>query len=75
VEPTPDAQRLTRLEEALLFAEHRLDQLHHEMLAASARLERVSLRLAAVERAIEHSTPGPGSAGDGSEDRTPAQPD
>jgi len=44
------ADRITRLEEALLFAERRLDQLHEEVLGLAGAVERVSTRLAALER-------------------------
>jgi hypothetical protein len=46
-----DHERMDRLEEAVLFAERRLDLLHEEMLACSARLEKLSARIAALELA------------------------
>jgi hypothetical protein len=44
------ADRITRLEEALLFAERRVDELHEEVLGLGGKLERVAGRLAALER-------------------------
>lgn len=47
-----ESERLRRLEESMLFAEHRLDQLHEHTLALARRVETVESRLAALERML-----------------------
>lgn len=57
----PDAvhERLNRLEEAALFADRRLDELHEEVLTLAGRLDALAARLARFEQA---STPPPDPA-------------
>lgn len=46
------ADRLTGLEEASLFAERRLDELHEQVLALSGRVEMLTRRLERVEHVV-----------------------
>lgn len=48
-----DADRLTGLEEASLFAERRIDELHEQVLALSGRLEMLGRRLERLERSLD----------------------
>lgn len=54
--PAADAllQRLTRLEEAHGFADHKLDQLAEQLSALNRAVESVSRRLAALENRQAH---------------------
>ncbi len=53
-----ESERVTRLEEAVLFAERRLEQVHEEVLACSRRLDGALARLAALERAASRAEAG-----------------
>jgi uncharacterized coiled-coil protein SlyX len=55
-----ESERWTRLEESVLFAERRLDELHEQVLEVSARLEALGRRLREVEGAVGRlADPGP----------------
>lgn len=47
-----EPDRLTGLEEASMFAERRLDELHEQVLALSGRVEMLGRRLERVEHAL-----------------------
>ena len=47
-----DADRVMGLEEASLFAERRLDELHEQVLALSGRLEMLARRLERLEHVV-----------------------
>jgi hypothetical protein len=50
-EQSNESERLTRLEEATLFSERRLDELHEEVLALSKLVDALGSRLRAIELA------------------------
>jgi len=50
--PSPDPERVTRLEEAILFAERRIDELHTEVLRIGTKLDSLGTRLASLERLV-----------------------
>lgn len=68
--PSPESDRLRRLEEALGFADHRADQLDEQVRALSVRLREALDRVAALEgrlRALADSadsTPDPPAPSD-----------
>jgi hypothetical protein len=47
-----DGERATRLEEAVLFCERRVEELAEQVLALSGRVEALSRRLGAVEKVM-----------------------
>lgn len=51
-----DGERLMRLEESLLFADRRLDELHEQVLLLLGRVEALTARVAGVERAFGEAT-------------------
>ncbi|MCC7388778.1 MAG: hypothetical protein IT431_08410 [Phycisphaerales bacterium] len=62
-----DGERATRLEEAVLFGERRVEELAEQVLALSGRVEALSRRLGAVEmlmgRVLAEDEPPEGEAG------------
>lgn len=70
-----DADRITRLEEALLFSERRTDQLHEEVLGLSALLGRVIARVSALERQTLLQSPDAEPDGPTSDSPPPPEPD
>lgn len=51
-----EAGRIQRLEEAVGFSEHTIEQLNEQVLALSARLEQLVRRLAATEARLAKLT-------------------
>ena len=65
-DPDRVSDRIMGLEEAALFAERRIDELHEQVLALSGRLEMLARRFERLERAVGELRSGenPGMAGE-----------
>jgi uncharacterized coiled-coil DUF342 family protein len=69
----PVREQFLRLQEALVFADRRIDQLNDEVIEATRRLDDALRRLAKLEGRVESlANPPETSDGDAAEDRDPA---